>query len=76
MRAGKTRRRNSLAIASRNPAIDLVLILSNPGLICNHCFLSWKLCLSDCIAQFPIFLAQLWFPNLSPSSLLVELFNM
>ncbi|KAF5939321.1 hypothetical protein HYC85_023580 [Camellia sinensis] len=42
----------ALAVAARNPTINLVVILANPGHSCYLCSLSWRLCpmnISQCL---------------------------
>lgn len=45
----------ALAVAARNPTIDLVLILANPGHSYNRCSRYWKLSRMDSMLPSPIF---------------------
>ncbi|KAK7849953.1 acyltransferase-like protein [Quercus suber] len=57
----------ALAVASRNPAIDLVLYYQIQ-VSAATIFPILEAMPDDSIVQFPIFLALSWVPNLSPSS--------
>ncbi|KAI8030150.1 Acyltransferase-like protein [Camellia lanceoleosa] len=50
----------ALAVAARNPTINLVVILANSGHSCYLCSLSWRLCPMNFTSQCLTFLALLW----------------